>query len=388
MNCVKCGGSVPGGSVFCNHCGSRLAPEKRQVKPKVRGNGQGTAYKAPNGKSWIAQVVVDYREPVGDHQPIPVKRKKSGFPTKAAALAYCPILKGKKDSCNLTLKQLYDQWVPWYEKRIDPDTMGCYRAAFAHFQNLHGRKIVDIRASDLQDCMDLCPRGHRTHQNMKVTAGLLWKYAIDHEYVTRNVAENLYIGKGKSIQRDPLTPAEVEKFRNAIGKERYAEYIYCLCYLGFRPGEFLSLKKEHYKTIDGIEVLVNGSKTDAGKDRIVVIPPQILDIVRSRLFIPGTDLLFPMYQLKRNSGLFKGFKPMTDEYLNKHVFKPLSASLGIADGKVPYSARHTYSDKLKNAEGTNKAKAGLMGHTDYAFTQSHYQSTDMDDLLAVAVSIE
>ena len=29
-----------------------------------------------------------------------------------------------------------------------------------------------------------------------------------------------------------------------------------------------------------------------------------------------------------------------------------------------------------------------MGHTDYAFTRSHYQSTDMDDLLDVATSIE
>ena len=35
-----------------------------------------------------------------------------------------------------------------------------------------------------------------------------------------------------------------------------------------------------------------------------------------------------------------------------------------------------------------KTKAGLMGHTDYAFTQSHYQSTDLDDLITVAVSME
>lgn len=75
-------------------------------------------------------------------------------------------------------------------------------------------------------------------------------------------------------------------------------------------------------------------------------------------------------------------------YFRESAFKPLTVSLGIADGKVPYCARHTYSDKLKKAEGSDKAKAGLMGHTDYAFTQSHYQSTDLDDLLEVAISLE
>ena len=79
---------------------------------------------------------------------------------------------------------------------------------------------------------------------------------------------------------------------------------------------------------------------------------------------------------------------MDDSYFRESAFKPLMASQGIADGKVPYSARHTYSDKLKKAEGSDKAKAGLMGHTDYAFTQSHYQTTDLDDLLEVAISIE
>ena len=99
-------------------------------------------------------------------------------------------------------------------------------------------------------------------------------------------------------------------------------------------------------------------------------------------------MIFPQYRFKRNSDTLIGFKAMGDDYFNKHVFKPLAAKIGIKEGKVPYSARHTYSDKLKNAEGTDKAKAGLMGHTDYAFTQSHYQSADMEDLLAVAVSIE
>ena len=55
------------------------------------------------------------------------------------------------------------------------------------------------------------------------------------------------------------------------------------------------------------------------------------------------------------------------------------ASLGIAEGKVPYGARHTYSNKLKKAKGDDLDKAALMGHSDYTFTQTHYQETNLED---------
>ena len=62
--------------------------------------------------------------------------------------------------------------------------------------------------------------------------------------------------------------------------------------------------------------------------------------------------------------------------------------LCIAEGKVPYGARHTFSNKLKNAEGDDVDKAALMGHSKYTFTQTNYQSTNEDELLAVMDSIK
>ena len=358
------------------------------MKPKTRANGTGTAIK--RGSTWTARVVIGWKtSPDGSHR-IPIYRTKGGFETKKAALNYCPYLMTASPDqiVRFTLQGVFDAWDPFYSPRVGESTMVCYRSAYKHFARLHNVYMDLISAKDLQDCMDACPSGKRTHQNMKVLAGLLWGYAMDANIVQKDVTENLYIGKHETVQREPLTEKEVDTVRLAISSERYADYIYALCYLGFRPGEFLSLKKEHYRTIEGIEVLVNGSKTEAGRNRVVVIPPQILDIVRARLWIPGTDLIFPQYQFRKGKDILSGFKQMTDAYFREMVFKPMMQRLGIAEGKVPYCARHTYSDKLKRAEGSDKTKAGLMGHTDYAFTQSHYQSTDIDDLLEVAVSLE
>ena len=221
---------------------------------------------------------------------------------------------------------------------------------------------------------------------MKVTAGLLWAYAIDHDLVARDVTRNLYIGKGASVQREPLSDLEVEKIRKQIGKDRYAAYVYALCYLGYRPGEMLEIKKEQVHEQDGSLYIIEGKKTDAGRDRIVPVHKKIESIIRQQLETEDTDFLFPMHVFDRK-GTFLGFKQMSDNYFNKYAFRPLADRLGIPKNKVPYSARHTFSDKLKKAEGNDKDKAALIGHTDYRFTQKKYQSSNIDDLKEIMDSI-
>jgi integrase len=241
--------------------------------------------------------------------------------------------------------------------------------------------------------MDDCPKGKRTHQNMKVVAGLLWKYAKSKHIVSQVESETLYTGRGQSKKREALTDIEVEKIRQAIGQHRYAEYIFCLCYLGYRPGEMLELRKDQVIEHKGRLFLIEGKKTDAGRNRTVPVHQKIESIVRDRLMVPGTDLIFPQYSFTRASKespvpLFTGFKQMSDNYFREMVFKPIMAALGVADGKVPYGARHTFSNKLKNAAGDDIDKAALMGHSDYTFTQTKYQSTDLDELAAVMDSVK
>ena len=378
MICSKCARPIPDDAVLCCYCGKPLISTNRKIKN--RGNGQGCAFRSPNGKSWTALQTV--------YNPFRKTKKKSGFPSKAAALAYCPVLRSEllNNAPKMepkTLDQVYKEWEPWYEHRVK--SMSGYKAAYAHFHALHNRLIDSITAGELQACMDACEAGKRTHQMMKVVSGLLWGFAFDRKYVERKITENLYTGKGAIIKREALDKNEVETIRKAIGKHRYAEYIYCLCYLGFRPGEMLELKKSQLREEKGIWYLVEGKKTEAGRDRIVPIPDRILPYVISRTYVPGTDLLFPRYiftkiSKKRPSSVFLGFKQMTDAYFREMVFKPMMEDLGIAAGKVPYCARHTYADLLKNAVGDDRDKAALIGHSDYTFTQTKYQSTNLDEL--------
>ena len=90
--------------------------EVQKKKPKLRGNGQGCAYKSPNGKSWTAQAVVDYRpSKKAGGQPVPVKRRKSGFASKKEALEYIPILKAGGVMKSKVAPRLSEIW-KWYSE--------------------------------------------------------------------------------------------------------------------------------------------------------------------------------------------------------------------------------------------------------------------------------
>lgn len=378
-----------------------MSDEKRKPRPKARGNGQGTAYRRPGETTWTVEVVVGWKYPNGDitKPKRPVRKKKGGFKTKKDALDYVSELQmdGNK-RIQMSMEDLYLSWKKSYESRVDASTMACYVSAYKHFSALHGISMDKISSEDLQQCMDACKAGKRTHQNMRTTAGLLWAYALDKNIVDRDITKNLYTGKGKSVPHKPITPKEEKVIWSAIGKERYAEYVICLCWLGYRPGELLELKKEQLFCANLAEspeddpvpvwYFVNGKKTDAGRNRIVVVPDQILSFIIERTYIPGTDLMFPMYQFDRKKEGFLYFKKMTDNYFREFVFKPMMARLGIAEGKVPYGARHTYADKLKHASGEDRDKASLIGHSNYLFTQSAYQTTDLVDLKKIVESFE
>ena len=367
-------------------------------RKKQRGNGQGTVYQRPGEKTWTAEAVVGWRHPDGDptKPKRPVRKKKGGFKTKKEAIAYLPELqKQGQKRVRMSMEDVWLSWKEFYASRIGASTLDNYYYAYKHFSKLHGVYMDMITANDLQECMDSCKSGKRTHENMRCIAGLLWKYAIDKNVIDRNITTNLYTGSGKSVQRDPLTEDEERVIKSAIGKERYAEYVYCLIWLGFRPGEFLELKKDMlFSAPVQIEdntvfvwFFVNGKKTDAGRDQIVVVPDEILEIVLSRLYVPGTDYVFPQYCFTRGKDpIFSGFKKMTDSYFRVEVFKPMMTRLGIAEGKSPYSTRHSFANKLKTASGSDADKAGLIGHSRYSFTVSHYQSSHLKDLYDIVNS--
>lgn len=404
MICKKCARQLPEDAIYCCYCGIKQVSTPTRKK---RANGSGTAYRT--GATWTAKIVLDYAPSAGASGcPSARTLRKAGFATKSKALDFVPVLKAAAsipdDSRRqvidtaarlgtipeavayvhswqrtaptrvLSFRALYDKWYDFYAPRIDASTLSGHRAALAYYKDLWDYPITELTADDLQECIDSCPRGRRTQENLKQLAKRLYEYAIGRLLVSVNCAEYLYIPKSDGKPRAALTQAHVDAIASQIGRYPYADYVYCLAYLGFRPNEMLQLKKDALHYEHGVYYLIGGFKTAAGTDRVVTISPRILPIIQRLHKAPG-DYLFPG----------PDGRPMTDAYLRTSVFYPLLSRLGIQpvpqEGEhaeyVPYSCRHFFANLLKSAAGAEKDKAALIGHSDYETTVRVYQSSDL-----------
>ena len=374
MTCRKCNRETPPDALHCPYCGSSLRPCKNTRKPRTRPNGTGSAYK--RGKTWTARVVVGWKL-IDGAKSTPIYRTKGGFQTKRDALAHCETLrKAPKTVSKPTMQEIYAAWLPTHEGRVSASTMNCYRAAWKYFAGIYYLTIPDITIDDLQECLDDCPKGKRTKENMKALAGLLYKYSIPRHLAELNLAEYLNTGDGEKGTHPAFTHEQVMKIDEQIGITPHAEDVLCLIYTGFRPAELLKLTKADYR--DGI--LYGGIKTEAGKNRAVPVSDKIKPYIDQKM---QSDCIF---LFPKDDGT-----QMSPDYFRDNYFYRVLDAAGIKPMPtqdhpayyVPYSARHTFANMLKNVQGSDKDKARLIGHQDYKTTKEHYQSTELDELKAI-----
>lgn len=374
MICVKCKQTAPDG-LYCALCG---APQQRARNTRRRGNGQGSVYRLPNGK-YIATVTVGYY--TDDDGKLHRRTRSAVRALKKDTVAAIAELKAApvKRRASLTFRGLYDAWLPTH--RAGKATMDCYKAAMRYFAPLWGLPVADVDVDDLQECIDTCPHGKRTRENMRAVAGLMYKYAIPRKLTPDglNLAQYLTVTGDSAAHRAAFDERQIAQIRDAVGAVPYADYIYCLIYLGFRPSEFLALDRADYDELR--RCFVGGAKTDAGTNRTVTVSPKIQPIIERLIDGKHSGPVF--------HGPDGGYMPLKS--FTEKCFYPALEAIGIdnpvveiAGGKTrhkytPHSCRHTFATLLKRVDGADKDKMELIGHASPEMVR-YYQDVALDDI--------
>ena len=373
MNCRKCRTVLPDGANFCLHCGAKQNLAK---KPRTRGNGTGSVYQLPN-KKWIAVKILGWKiDDQGNKHRETIS--KSGFATKKEALEYLPRLTKEEKAeqkKTITFRQLYDKWEPTHKK--SKSTMDCYRAAMNHFRPVWYQQMNEITVDDLQECMDDCPMGIRTMQNMKALCGLLYKYGIPRNYTTMNMGTYLVVNGEAGIGKEGLPKDALALLMKNVEKVPYADYIVAECYLGFRPSELLDLQISDYDPIH--KAFTGGAKTEAGKNRVVTVSPKIQPIIDRLTAHKESGAVFCDNDGKKMD--IKDYRANFYAALEAcGIDNPTEEVNGVNRKKyTPHSCRHTFSTLMKGVQAPDKDKLALIGHTSTEMLR-HYQDVDIEGL--------
>ena len=343
-------------------------------KPAKRENGAGTVYKRADAvyRPWVAAAPAALKD--GRITRAIIGRYATQEEAKEALAEYVrsPIQKPK-----MTMQELFNEWYPIGTRELSDSMKAGYNAAWKKLAPLHDLKVRDVRTQHMQKAIDALAAPHtvtrygRTEERgamsrsslakMRVLLNLLGKFAVQNDFSQKNYAEFLHLPREeKKAVKDCFTDEECEKIEQAVGTVPYADWILCMIYTGFRIGEFLGLSSASVKNMNSVLVLVGGSKTEAGRDRVVPVHEKISAIVEAQMAKQGQTLFC------RPDG-----SPMPIGYFREKLYRPALAQIGVRP-LPPHATRRTFSTKMSAAGVRQEDMIALMGHADFSVDIDYY----------------
>ncbi|MPM30386.1 Tyrosine recombinase XerC [bioreactor metagenome] len=360
MECLKCHKSIPDDAIVCCYCGKRLGTQNR--KAKKRPNGTGCIYK------------------LGGNRVKPWGIKKNGtflgaYSTKAMAIETLEKLQKKpvSEAYNFTLEEVRELWKKEHYPVLSEKGRESYDLAWSLFEPIKENKMRDIRTEDVQKLVDVQVSKGRSRSQCEKIRGLysqLCKVAMREDILDKNYALFLRLPKSKRPDRLVFTEKEIKMLKVDAKTNDTSKIILMLIYTGFRINELLQLPKAGVNLEKGI--FTGGEKTEAGKNRVVPIHPEILAYVQEFMREAKEDLFLSGYAGNKD-----------DHNFRSREYYPTLERLGIRSEDrpmKPHTCRYTFATRGAKSGVSQEALQKLMGHAKYDTTTDFYIQDDVDML--------
>lgn len=297
-------------------------------------NGYGSVYKVKGRRNpWRAVTCAPERKHVGY------------FATKSEAIKALSALEDLPNT--MTVAQAYEKWSE--DKYPTLTATRAYKKAFERFSSLHDKRFCEVKLSDIEKVFSETECSATSKRYMKILLSQLFDWGIAHDVVTRNYAKYISAPHAKSKEKSVFTKQEIKKLFTVNSET--SQMILVSIYSGWRPSELLSF------TLEG-DIMKGGSKTDAGKDRIVPVHPKIKDFVAE-------------------------YRKSYTQYLNE--FKALMDTLDMKH--TPHECRHTFITMAKEKGISDNVIKRIVGHANKDVTEG-YTHRSIDTLRSAIAKID
>ena len=346
---------------------------KLKKKYMKRTNGSGTTYKLSGNrrKPWVAAVTVGWNSEGKQKKEI-IGYYEGRDEALLALLTYKP--NNQSITNKTTIKELYDLIYEESEKENrTKSTLDVLSASYKAIESLKDEVLYNLTSMDFQNIIDELienPDLKSSFSKLNKIKSLISKmYDVLIKYKVMEVNHAKFISL-RDVKEGNVPPFPEEDIQTLFkhDDDRIAKSSLILAYTGFRISEFLDLKKENIDLEKWS--IVGGSKTDAGKDRVVVVHSLIRKYVEYFYNeFPDCEYLFSR----------DGVNKVRYEYYGEYYHRPMIERLGISNLTI-HSFRHTAASKMRMAGVDDKALMEIMGHVDAKFTDKRYVTVDTEYL--------
>lgn len=394
MKCQRCGEPLESGFAFCPFCGKRLNQKPVQRRTRRRPKGSGSVYKlsGTRAKPWAAMT--------GE------KVLLGTYATSGEAVEALDSYNAQKlpvDRNRYTLAQVWQsfQESPAWGKLSDKGREGLL-SAWKRLEPLAGRKAVSVGVCDYQEILDTAmktprykaytaeeiagmtesqrerymelvsqppePLGYDGKNRIKQLISHLYNEMIRLQITKENLSNVLVLPVQQARKKRNFT-AEEKAILKAHDGDEVVKIILIYIGTGMRLNELLRLPKE---SVDlQRRILTGGSKTEAGRNRVV----PILDTV-----YPYVEYFYnraKKYLIEENGRVIR------DDTFRRYRFYPKLEELGIQyqeDGKTvltPHRARHTFVADSITGGVAPEALTKIAGYSRYDVAVDKY-ADDLD----------
>ncbi len=329
-------------------------------------NGYGSISKlsGKRRKPYMVRVTVGYTE---DRKQI--MKVLGCYETKAQALNTLAAYNNNPydlDTKSITFKEMLDRLMESKKGIIDKSTERMYISTCSCLKPLYDYKMGELRTVHLQRLIDSLGLSSGRLKSIKSFIGMAYKKSMELDVVNKDYSQFIKLPKHKKvIERKIFTEDEIALLWANVNEVNYIDVILILIYTGMRINELLKLKKKNVDLVNN--VITGGSKTEAGKNRVIPIHPKIQPLIIKRMD-NLTDYLIPNVT-ETSYYIYNNFR--------QQVFLTIMDKLGMEH--TIHDTRHTFATMISNVSNDETAITGIIGHTNIEMTKK-YTHTNIDKM--------
>ncbi len=334
--------------------------------------------KNPNGYGSVVKLSGKRRRPFATRVTVgytdegkQVYRYLGYYETRKEAMYQLSLYSANPYDINLskiTLHEIYTRYVDTQRGKVSQGRLNSYKTSYNHIIPILNLKVCDIKTVHLQNLIDslIGKISTGTIKMIKSVLNSLFEYAMKLDVIDKNYSKFIIMPKHtKVIERKIFTDNEIDLLWLNIDEIDYVDTILILIYTGMRINELLSLKKENINLENN--TLTGGSKTEAGKNRVIPIHPKILPLIIKRMDNPTEYLVIS----------YKNNTKISYVTFRTKIFNVMMEKLNMVH--TIHDTRHTFATMISDVSNNEAAIAGIIGHTNISMTKK-YTHTNIEKM--------